>query len=133
MYPPGVAASPAPSGLARSVRWWSCCWMSGEAAFRAARAARCSRVRVVAYLPDRGPYDERPQTLTITIDGISRRTFGGLHSGIYDLEVPLPPHAGTTPAVRVSAAYTFQPGLRAARRFSAVLKGVFPVPSGGGR
>ncbi len=86
----------------------NCCWLAREATFRTTVGPRTTRVRVTVDLPQSGPYDERPLDETIVVDGRARKTFRGLRSGVWALDVPIPPPGRERPAeVRMSASYTW--------------------------
>ncbi len=138
-FPEGVAASPVPSGFLKSDRWSSCCWIGRVAAFTTPLDHGARALRFVVYLPNGGPYDERPERLDIAVNGAPPRTFAGLRAGIYDLVVPLPPGAHATASVRMQAAYVYGRTTNAAGRTvralrrggpaSVVLKGALSEPS----
>jgi len=111
-YPPGVLSAspaPAPTGLyaARFFGAYNCCWMQKSATFQTTVARGARAIRVMVSLPPQAlPYDTRPEAVDVRVAGAPARTFRGLRSGIFALDVPLAPRASGAVTVRVDAAYT---------------------------
>lgn len=113
-YPEGVdaaAPAPIPSGMypASVFGAYSCCWLTKDASFAVKIPADRKQLRVMVSLPAFGPYDARPQRIVVQVDAQAPKTFAGLKSGIYALDVPLGPH-GDQPRsiVRIGAGYEWQ-------------------------
>lgn len=86
----------------------NCCWLARDATFQTRLAPRTTRVRVTVDLPEAGPYDKRPLDETVVVDGRARKTFRGLRSGVWALDVDIPPPGRGRPAeVRMIASYTW--------------------------
>jgi hypothetical protein len=86
----------------------NCCWLAREAAFRTTLEPGTRRVRVTVELPAAGPYDQRPLDETVVVDGRARKTFRALRSGVWALDVAVPPPGRERPAeVRMSASYSW--------------------------
>lgn len=86
----------------------NCCWLAKDASFRTRVSARTTRLRLTVSLPEAGPYDQRPIDATVVVDGRVRKTFRGLRSGVWALDVGIPAPAGDRDAeVRLIASYTW--------------------------
>ncbi len=112
-YPLGVAAAapaPAPTGIYASQYFgaYNCCWLMKDAAFATTIPAGHSRLRLMVSLPASGPYDKRPETLTVRVDAEPPKLFGGLRSGIFALDVPVAARSAAREAVvRITSGYTW--------------------------
>ncbi len=114
-FPPGVSAAPpapTPSGLYAAPMFgaYNCCWMTKHTTFATMIPAGRTKLRVMVSLPAYGPFDARPQTLAIGIDGGKPETFANLRSGIYALDVPVAARARSRDAiVSVTSSYAWMP------------------------
>ena len=114
-FPAGVAAAapaPAPTGIYAAPVFgaYNCCWLARSAAFATTIPSGRTVLRVMVSLPPEGPYDARPETLDVRVDGERPKTFANLRSGIYALDVPLAARGGARDAtVRITASYAVTP------------------------
>jgi hypothetical protein len=86
----------------------NCCWLAKDASFKTRVSARTRRVRLTVSLPQAGPYDQRPLDETVIVDGRARKTFRGLRSGVWALDVDIPAPAREREAsVRAISSYSW--------------------------
>ncbi len=86
----------------------NCCWLAQDATFRTPVSPRTRRIRLTVSLPEAGPYDKRPLDETVIVDGRARKTFRGLRSGVWALDVDIPAPARDRAAdVRAIASYAW--------------------------
>ncbi len=113
-YPLGVGAAspaPAPTGIYAMGYFgaYNCCWLTKSAAFATAIPSGGTRLRLMVSLPGDGPFDKRPETLTVRVGDERPKLFAGLRSGIYALDVPLAARGAARDAlVRIDSTYTWQ-------------------------
>ncbi len=114
-FPAGVAAAapaPTPTGIypAQIFGAYNCCWLTKSAAFATTIPSGRTTLRVMVSLPPEGPYDARPETLTVSVAGEPPKTFANLRAGIHALDVPLTARgAARTALVRITASYVWAP------------------------
>ncbi len=86
----------------------NCCWLAKDASFLTRVSPSTTRIRLTVELPAAGPYDKRPIDETVVVGGRARKTFRGLRSGVWamDIGIPAPSRDGTV-EVRLTASYSW--------------------------
>jgi hypothetical protein len=90
-------------------QFFSCCWMSRDATFRARIPSKARTLRFDVSVPANEPLKRHTEDVRIRIAGVGERTFKQLKSGDQVLIVPLPPRRPAIADVTMSMSYTWRP------------------------